>query len=251
MKTKKIFINLIPLFTVIFVIVLYALLSYVINNDLLLPSLKSVFFELKNILCSGAFYVAFSGTLIRSIISFVLSFIISIFLAILSSNFIVARKIIAPIISILRAIPTVAVVLLLLFWTSNNIAPIIVTMLVILPTLFTNAKNSISSIDTKTINALKLFNVSKNKILYKVIVPQIMPDMLYSAGNGLSLNIKLMVAAEVLASTGKSLGNMINIANYNLEIANMMALVLISVLSCVIIEYLFSLISKKVGKWND
>ena len=150
----------------------------------------------------------------------------------------------------MRALPTIAIVLLLLFWTNSKIAPVIVTMLVVLPTLKTQTTNSLNSLDKDLFVMCKVFNVEKKEIFTKVTVPQIMPSLLLSVGAGLSLNVKLMVAAEVLASTKNSIGNMLNYANFNLLIPKMLALVTFSVLACLVIEKIFSVLSKKVGKWQ-
>jgi NitT/TauT family transport system permease protein len=171
-------------------------------------------------------------------------------LAILSERSFIAKKIISPIISIIRALPTIAVVLLLLFWTNSFVAPIIVTMLVVLPTLYVNLTSAISSVDKNLLEMCYFYNVEKKQVLKKVIVPCILPQTLTAMGAGISLNLKLMVAAEVLASTAKSIGGLLNYTNSNLQTAKMIALVVITVILALIIEKFFNFFSLKVGKWQ-
>ena len=59
-----------------------------------------------------------------------------------------------------------------------------------------------------------------------------------------------MVAAEVLSATVKSVGNLLNYASYNGEMAQMLAIVLITVILGVVIEAIFNALSKKAGEWK-
>ena len=79
-------------------------------------------------------------------------------------------------------------------------------------------------------------------------IPQILPSALYSAGAGLSLNLKLMVAAEVIAQTAVSLGYLLNKSKVYFEIADMLAIVAFAVITGAAIESAFGAIAKKAGK---
>ena len=71
-----------------------------------------------------------------------------------------------------------------------------------------------------------------------------------SVGTGLSLNLKLMVAAEVLAATAKSIGNMLNNGNYYLEIPKMFALTLVVIVAGLLIEVIFGALAKRTERWK-
>ena len=68
-------------------------------------------------------------------------------------------------------------------------------------------------------------------------------------GSGLALNFKLMVAAEVLSATIKSLGNMINLAT-PFEVARVLALTIVVLVLGLIVEFLFNTLSKKARDWQ-
>ena len=252
-KANKILSILLPILTVACIIIIWSVAASVVDSEFVLPNLKDTVFALGSLLFganSKTFYTAFFMTILRTVIAFVCSFILAFLLAYLSKKRPLSLKVISPLISITRALPTIAVVLLLLLWTNSFVAPIIVTMLVVLPTLYTNLYNSLCSVDDKLTDMCAFFGVDKKKVFKKVSLPIIMPSMLISVGSGFALNLKLMVAAEVLAATANSIGYQLTYNNYNLEIATMIALVLIIVIVAVLVELIFSLLSKKVGKWK-
>ena len=88
----------------------------------------------------------------------------------------------------------------------------------------------------------------KKDRLFKVVIPEIAPEFIRAAGAGLSLNIKLMVAAEVLSQTANSMGYLLNTAKIYFEISTMIALVLFTVAVGLIVESVFRFLSKKAAK---
>lgn len=247
-KENKILNILLPIASVLLIFLIWFISAISINNSLILPNVDEVLSQFFALIKSGEFYSALLSTLLRSVIGFIISFILAVIFAILSKRSKYFEKFISPVIRIIRALPTVAVVLLLIFWTSSKIAPAIVTTLVVLPTLYLNVLNALNSIDDKQLLMCKIYNVPYKKVLFKVEIPQILPPVLSAIGAGLSLNIKLMVAAEVIAQTPVCLGYMMQNAKVNFEIALMLALVVFAVIIGLIIESVFSLLSKKAGK---
>lgn len=249
-KTKKTLKILLPIITVVCIFLIWGILSAIINREALLPSVWDTFLALTDVFSHTEFYLSLLGTLLRSLIAFIISFLLAFILAYYSNKSQNFKLAITPIIRIFRALPTIAVVLLLLVWTNSQVAPVVVTMLVVLPTLYTNLLTAIGEVDKEALQMLKTFNVEKSKVLKRVVIPQIAPPMLVAMGAGLSLNLKLMVAAEVLSYTSQSIGYYLKISQLYDATATMIALVIVTVVMGVLIEWAFNLISKKVGKWQ-
>ncbi len=251
MKKKDKILNLIaPLISILCIVILWVTLALLVDNQYLMPDFFSTVRECFRLFTIGEFYYALFGTLLRSIIAFLVAFILAVILAVLTFKLPKLSKYIAPIISIIRVLPTIAIVLIVLVWTSSFIAPIIVTFLVVFPTLYLNVKNALDGVEKDQLEMLKVFNVDKKVALKKVVFPQIAPPILLAMGAGLALNLKLMVAAEVLSYTVNSIGNLLQLSKVYDQMVTMMALVLVTVIIGLLIEGLFSYFSKKVGKWQ-
>ncbi|MBO7149691.1 MAG: ABC transporter permease subunit [Clostridia bacterium] len=248
---KIIFKSLIfPLAMLFALILLWIILAKVIDNEFILPNLQKTMAEIFALFSNAEFYHAFFSTLFRAFIAFLISFALALIFSYLSWRSEVAKRIISPFISVVRALPTLAVALLLVFWANSKVAPVIVSMLVVLPTTFTNLKQAFDSVDNDAVKMAEFFSVSKKDVFFKVQLPQIAPALYSSIGAGLSLNLKLMVAAEVLSQTAYSLGFMLKSAQMYFEIAEMFAIVILIVIVALVIELVFSLLSKKAGKWQ-
>lgn len=249
-KNNKI-INLILAFVPLAcILVVWQIEANKIDNEFILADLGATLKALVELFKQKAFYKSLGDTIARTLIAFGVSFVIATALAFLSRISKRADLMISPIISVTRSLPTIAVVVLLLLWTNSKIAPIIVTMLVVLPTTYSSMRDAFFTVDDGLITVLKLYNVPMHELLLKVYIPQILPPTLLAIGGGIALNLKLMVAAEVIAQTANSLGNLLNEAKHYFEIASMIAVVVVSVVLGLIIESAFRFASKKVGKWQ-
>ncbi len=248
-KLNKLLNLILPMFTILFLLVVWSMVAKAYDNEYVVPTVESTLKELVKLFGEKKFYIALGATLLRSVIAFLLSFLLSFILAYFASKRLWAEKLILPIISITRTLPTLAIAWLILFWTNDKIAPIVITMLVVLPTSYTQIKGALESVNKNTIEAGKVDGAGWGKALFKIELPQIAPDIYNVVGSGLALNLKLMVAAEVLSATIKSLGNMINLA-MPFEVAKTIALTIVVLLLGLIIEFLFNKLSKLAGRWK-
>jgi NitT/TauT family transport system permease protein len=224
--------------------------SAVVDSEYILPSVGQTINALFSVLGKGEFYLAFLSTLLRSLIAFIISFVLAFVFAFFSARNTIVRKIIEPIISVIRALPTIAIILLLLFWTNSKVAPVIVTLLVVLPTSYTHLISAFESIDKTSVEASWVDGADQKQSFALVEFPQIAPAFFKAIGGGVSLNFKLMVAAEVLAQTANSIGYMLNVSKVYFEIPTLMALVLVAVVFGVVVEFIFNKISLKLGSWK-
>ncbi|MBR5388492.1 MAG: ABC transporter permease subunit [Clostridia bacterium] len=247
-KTEKVLNFALPLITVGIIIALWAAAASAADNEYVLPTVSATFKKAFELFKSAKFYSAFFSTLIRCVVAFLLSYALAFAAAYFSYKSKYAERALSPFIAIVRTLPTIAVVLLLTVWVNSKVAPVIVTMLVVFPTLFDNLYSALCGIDKDIGEMCKVFGVKKKDRLFKVVIPEIAPEFIRAAGAGLSLNIKLMVAAEVLSQTANSMGYLLNTAKIYFEISTMIALVLFTVAVGLIVESVFRFLSKKAAK---
>jgi len=248
-KLNKLFSLILPLLTIAFLLVVWSIVAKTYDNEYIVPTIESTIKEMAKLFGEKKFYIALGQTMLRSVIAFLLSFLISAILAYCSVKSLKAEKLILPLISITRTLPTLAIAWLLLFWTNSQIAPVVITMLVVLPTSYTHIKGALESVNKNTIDAGKVDGAGLINLFFNIELPQIAPDLFNVTGSGLALNLKLMVAAEVLSATLKSLGNMINLAT-PFEVARVLAITVVVLVLGLVIEFLFNKLSKLASSWR-
>ncbi|MDR2822683.1 MAG: ABC transporter permease subunit [Acholeplasmatales bacterium] len=244
-KLKYIDIFLYPLISFLIILLLWTLLSLFVNQNVkvILDPIETV--EKIGIEMKGKyFFKAIFGTLGKSFISFFISFTAALLLSVLSFNFKVVKRIISPVISIFRSIPTAAVILILLLCLGSKTLPIAVAILVVLPLSYQNILSGLENIDPNLIEMASTFKVSKFRQITNIYLPGALPSLLSSIISSFGLNIKVIIAAEVMGLPTVSIGYMILISKSGLEFDIAFVWLVISVLLSLFMEIILKIISR-------
>lgn len=242
---------LISLLAIIAMWMIWIIAYYWVKNDYIIPSFQDTFVSLwRDCLAKGAFWTAFGNTFLRTLLAFIISFIIAAALACLCALSKRIAAFVMPLMVFLRTLPTLAVVLLLLIWTTPRVAPVVVTVLVLFPMIHARVYTAIDGMDGGIRQMIKVYNVPKSQTIFKIYLPLIAPQTIPQIGADISLGLKVMISAEVLAGTFKSLGGMMQEARLYIEMPRLAALTLIAVFFGLIVDFAFSQLSRLTYKWS-
>lgn len=251
MKRFKIQKNFIfSLFSVVFLWLFWLIAYFIVRNDYLLPSVWDTLRETGRLMGTGEFWRAFGGTLLRTLVAFALSLVSGTGLAVTARLFTGVRAFFAPVVSVLRSLPTVAVILVILLWTSPAVAPVIVSMLVLLPAVYSAALSALDEVQEEYGELIRAFRVGKARSAVKLYLPLAAPPVLGQAGGIFSLGLKITVSGEVLASTYRSLGGMMQEAKMYVQMPALLALTLVTVLTGFLLEGLCRLACRLLVRWR-
>ncbi len=231
-----------------FLLLAWGVAYLVAGNELLVPKGSAVLKELNALLSSGRFWRGFGYTLLRAAAAFGFSLAIALAFAVLAYTFPAVEGLLAPILAVFRSLPVLAVLLILLSFFSASAAPVAVAFLSLFPMLYTGILAAISGVDKELIQTAYSYGASPWKRATKVYLPLAAPAILRECGGALSFSVKLVVSAEVLVNTAKSLGGMMQEARVYGEIAALFALVTLTFLAGLIIELSFSALTHAVEK---
>lgn len=236
-KKNRILNAVYPLFSVFVIAVLWIVFYRSAGSEFIFPSVVSVFKKISEYFISGFFWNSFFNTFLRVITSFFIALIAALLLGVLSFIFPATKKIMSPFIKIMISIPTVALMIIFnMMMISSKAAPVLVALTVIFPMLYSAASAAFSQIDSKLLEMAKVYKVSVKKQIFSLIIPSVIPYIAEQCGTVLSFTLKITVSAEIIASTYKSLGGILQQANVYIDMAGVMAMTLISVVVAIILE---------------
>ncbi len=228
-----------PFAVIAFLLLVWWIAAVISGSEFIVPRPQTAIKSFFAMLTEAKTYNALFSTLARSLISYSVSFLAALAFAVLSLFYKSAHKLLSPVVSVCRALPTMAVVLLLIIWTGPKTAPVIVALLVIFPTLYSLFYESMTNVDGDVIDMAKIDGANRLRLTVSFYIPLSAPMASRSAAGALSLCIKLTVAAEVLASTAGSLGAMMQTYRVYFETARLMALTTLTVIVSLLLEALF------------
>lgn len=246
---KQIFKNCIQIAVALaFLLAVWGIAYLAVGNELLVPSLSDCLAETGALFSNGAFWAGFSMSVLRALCAFAISFSVALVFAVVAYLVPAFEKIFAPIVSALRSLPVLAVLLILLFFLNAAEAPVAVAFLSLFPMLYAGILAALSGIDKQVIEISRVHGATAFTRVRRIYLPLSAPYILREAGAALSFSLKLVVSAEALAHTAKSLGGMMQEARIYAEIPRLFALVLVTFVLGVLLECFVSLLAGAAEK---
>lgn len=249
-KIKNLIDKFSPLIAVALFIALWYLGAVIVDAEIILPKPSVVLTNLIELLGVKAFWAAVGGTLARSLIGFGISLGLALVLAVCGFLLPPLYRALSPIVTIARATPTMSIILLAIIWLTSQTSPILIACLIVFPMLYAGIYSALTEIDSGLINMAKIYKVSARDIVMRLYIPNILPSVLDSVRSAVSLNVKIIIAAEVLAQTRQSMGNIMQISRVMLDTASLLAWTAIAIIISYILELAVTLIKKYVVRWK-
>lgn len=106
------------------IIIVWSGCNLIINNSLVLPSIKEVLISLKDILLSGNTYLILIKTFLKLTLVIVISLVIALTLALFSFKTKVFESFIKPLLVVLKTIPVIAIIIFFVDFLWEKLKPI-------------------------------------------------------------------------------------------------------------------------------
>ena len=232
-----------PIISILGIIGFGYILSAVYNSEMIAPSPTKIFKEFIALFTTENFIKSILLTLWRSIYSFLIAFLTALFFAVLAYFSETVERLLYPLTVILRAIPTMSIILLCLIWLKSSKSPSAIAFIVVFPMLYSAILGSLKGQDKDLLEMAKVYGVKKSVLFFKLILPQIVNSLIPQLISTFSFNIKLVVAGEALANTKLSIGRLMNIANSAFETARLLALAVVAIMLSFIVEFILKFLT--------
>ena len=230
------------------IILVWVLLSHIINSDIILPTPINVLKSLVELLKNKTTYLAIGLTLLKLLIVIVIGVVVAFILSFLAYQFKWFSSYISPLIVMFRTIPVASISIILLMIIGNKNAPYYICLLVIVPILYEGFLSSLKGITKEIIEETKMLSSTSIYVISKVYIPIISPYMVSSIISSFGLGLKVMVMAEYISQTPNTIGYLLNQEKSFLEIDNVFAWTIILIIFMLIIEVILKAVQKATYK---
>lgn len=236
--------------SIFFFLIIWEGVALYIDNSLLFPRVSEIFLSLKNLVASGDFILILWNTLSRFFISIVFSLILAIIFSVASYRYEVISFLLFPFIIFLRAVPTIAIIIVVLIWSSVEKVPIVVGMLILFPILYESILGGIKNVDKNLLKMSKVFKVSTKRVVRDIYIPSIYYSISSNIPSYMGLTFKVIIAGEVLSQESLSIGGEIFINKIYLESSNIFAWIIVVIVLNYFLEKGLKTINNRVCRWK-
>lgn len=226
----------------------WAFASWRVGKPLLLPSPTAVATRLWELMQTAEFYRTALNSLWNIITGILIAVLGGSLLAVLTSRIRLLREVLLPIMTVIKATPVASFIILALIWIGAARVPTFITVLIVLPVVWTNLDEGFARIDPLLSEVARVYQMPFFKRLRILILPSLKPYFLAACRTSLGLAWKAGIAAEIIAMPRAHIGTMIGEGKLYLMTEDMFAWTLTVILLSLVIEFSFAAIWKRLDR---
>ena len=231
-----------------FWLLIWQLLAMLIGKEVVLSPPLTVMRTLIRLMGTADFWLSLGATFLRILLGYGLGVVLGGALAFACWKSRIARQLLTPFMSVVRATPVASFIILLLFLARNQAIPVIIAALMVMPLIWANCLKGIEETDRGLLEMGQVFELTRGWQIRYIYGPSVKAFFLPAAVTGLGLAWKAGVAAEVLAAPSHSVGGMLYRAKIYLENPEMLAWTLCVVAVSMGLEHLLKCGLRRAGK---
>jgi len=236
-------------FIVLFWILVWEILSLIINQEIYLPSPGATFIALFNLLTERNTYITLLYSTYRTLSGFMISCVSGIIFGYFCGISKTVYNLFNPLVSIIRTVPVMSIIIIAIMWFKDTNVPIFVAFLMCFPIIWTNTVSGIQSTDIKLLQMCRVYNIKKSRIVKSVYFYSTLPYIKAGMISALGISWKVTSAAEVLSLPKYSIGSYLYDSKVYLEIPNLFAWTIIIILLSILFEKILKIIFKAGQIW--
>ncbi len=173
---------------------------------IILPSPSRVLKAAVELFPTRRFLQALAATFGRGMLSFAISLPAGVVVGLASGLSPAFRAVVSPALTVIRATPVLALILILLIWLPSWAVPVFAAVLMAFPVIVSDVQQGVLSVDSGLLEMARLFRLRRRDLVWSVYAPSVAPYLESSAYATLGLVWKVVVAGEVLSQPAKALG---------------------------------------------
>lgn len=249
-KAVKILLKILKIIAVTaFWILVWEAASRIVSRDnelmlLILPGPKAVFDKWRAIAFTKPYLEAVGNSLVRILSGFLMGVGLGAALGVFTHLSRVLDAVFSPVIKIIRAVPVIAISILLFLFFKPNTLPVCIVCLMVMPLIWQTVYDGLASPDKQLSEMADVYNLNRVKRFLYIKVPSLIFPLISSAISALGLAWKSGIAAEVISLPKKSLGTQLWQSKGGIEFDSVYAVTLTVVILSIVIELL---LKKGVG----
>lgn len=239
-----------PLAAFALILAVWAIAATVADLPLVLPTPGATFASLLGLLGNAGYWQAVGLSLFRALRSFLYAVALGAVLSVVAASSGIAEKLLDPIVSVLRSVPTMSVILIAILWLGSKIAPVLIAFLITFPLLYQGFLDALKSVDRGILEMADVYRVGKKDKIFRIYLPAVSEGALSVIKSTVSLSLKIIIASEVMAQTRQSIGLYMQRAMVTFETAELIAWTVVAVAFSYLLELTVGLIKKAVVRWK-
>lgn len=222
--------------TCLFWLGLWQLLYIIIDLDVLLASPVQVFKRLCELVPTKAFWLTILQSFLSVAAGYIIGVLLGLFFGIVTAFSKTLRTLLKPFITAVKTTPVVSFIILALIWLPKMQVPVFITVLMVMPVVWSNTAMGIVETDKELIEMADAYNLGAMKKLKYIYLPSTVPPIMNACITAVGLGWKAGIAAEVLSAPANSIGINLKNAQIYLETVDLFSWTVVVIILSLFLE---------------
>ncbi len=234
---------------VLLALLFWQVLSFYINESMIMAGPLRVLERLGELLRSAAFYRILLYSTLRTGLGFVAAVFLALILAFAAYRYAWLRDILAPYILAMKSIPVASFVILALILAGSRYLALFISFVMAFPLLYTSVLTGLRATPEQMLDMAKVYRIRGLRRLRYIYFPVLLPHLLsaFTAASGMAW--KASVAAEMIGLTKYSIGEALYEAKIYFATEDLFAWTLVIILLSLCFEKICIFLLKGVYRY--
>lgn len=238
------------LLVIVFWLVAWQLLAMIVDNEILLVTPWQTCAAFVGLLGKVSFWKTVCVSLGRIALGFLLGLVTALLLAGVSSRSSFVEELLAPVMTLCKAVPVAVFVVLLLIWWGSSVLAVAVCFLIVLPNIYISTLEGLKNTDKRLLEMAKVFELPVRTAFFYIYRPALKPFLSSSLKLSLGMCWKSGVAAEVIGTPAFSIGEQLYMSKIQLDTAGVFAWAVVIVLLSAGFEHFILWLAERFWSWE-
>ena len=182
--------------TLAFWVTVWAALALLVNRELLLPAPWVVVRRLCELAATAAFWRITAVSIGRVLLGITAAVALGTGMAVACAASKTADALLRPLMTVVKSTPVASFVVLALVWIARDWLPVFISLLMVLPVVWSNVCTGIRSADPALLELAQVYGWPRGRILRRIYLPGVRPHFLAALRSGIGFGWKSAIAAE-------------------------------------------------------
>ncbi len=240
---------------ILFWIIVWIVAAKIVGYEIILPSPATVVKDLSVLVREPYFFISCGTSILRILAGLAVGTLAGILFGVLSAVSEAAYSITSPLFTVIKTTPVASIILLLFFWSDKYVIPAIISMLIVIPVIWSGVSSGIQSVTVQQKEVMRFFIPGIGKKISRVYIPASLPFFINSLKTAIGLCWKAGIAAEIICTPDSSIGGYMYSSKMYLDTTRMFSWTIVVIILSFIIEkflaYLLTLLLNRKQQYRS
>lgn len=160
------------------------------------------------------------------------------------------ESLLRPTVALMKAVPVVAVIILMIFWLKTDRVPTVIGFTIAFPVVYHGVLQGTRQVDRRLLEMAAVYRIPERRVLTGIYLPSLVPYLVGALDAAIGIGWKSVIAAEVICQPRFGIGTQMMNAKYNLVMEPLFAWTLLAVGLSYLAEHGVRALHRSLERWR-